>query len=188
MSNYIYQNIPRFTSMADNLQVLGGVLIVLSLALLYCWSQKRMGNTRNRRCDGMQSSNNNHLSQFEELTAHNTPDLRFNANVTRSMHDLEGLSVTRHSPTELQRKVDIVGLKWNTEGIDASDTTDMFDRSNNDRRQSHHQCSGCSNRSLGGDILTPMNKSMNESTWTTHSGDQLTMTDHAMDYCKCGTT
>jgi hypothetical protein len=161
--------------MVDTVQVLGGVLIVLSMVLLCCWA------TKQTRYEGMKTYADDLPSRFEGMSSRNIPGLNFNSNVSQSMHDLEGLSVNRHIPNERHNNVDIVGLKWKTEGMSTVNTTNICDLECNELPVHN------SNQTLGGDILTPI-KEMVKSKSNTHSGDQFTMTDHAMGYGIEGTS
>lgn len=178
----------------DNLQLMGGALIVLSLALLYCWwSKQSKQNGCGRRYEGFKSYIKDHTSKFEGARSKYTPGLTFNTDKQASMHDLEGMAVNRNPLTDQQKRSQVTGLRWQVEGMENVDMTDMFDRSYDDARGLVQNSSSSEygnvrgpNRPLSADILTPM-KPNPGSTCASHSLDQLIMTDRAETFGKNGT-
>lgn len=144
---------------ADNLQLLGGVLIVLSLMLLWCWHKKkyRREGLANRKVT------QDHLGglRFKEglvnqnVTQDHLTGLRFKEGMddgkVNSMHDIENLSANRNSRVTTQNKVlqNLTGLRWQTEGMVGIDDTE-FD-------SSHATIEDLQKRALtvGSEIITP---------------------------------
>ena len=114
----------------ENLQLLGGLLIVLSLALLYCWScsidgmqntpGKYVGLPNNsygafRQSDGFR--NNQQTSGLKSLQWNSNYD----AAPVRSMFDLESPQTSRSGfSTMPSNQKNTIGMRWNVDGMIAS--------------------------------------------------------------------
>ena len=191
----------------ENLQLLGGALIVLSLTLLYCWYKKKSDRDSRGRYEGMKTYADKFRSPFEGMLANkitraqaeamrsqNVPGVSFNG----SMHDLESYTANRHSLPDSLLRADVTGLRWQTEGMENGDMTAFFD-GNYDEARAQLQglpdnsnldyeagcVAGASVKKISGDILTPMRPNTG-SACASHSLDQLTMTDTAANYGQVG--
>ena len=179
----------------DNVQLLGGALIVLSLALLYCWWKKNSKKTL-RVTGGYskyraepKSRSFTTANEFEGMRSLNLQALDFEDTKPVSMHDIEGLANNRVIPGKEQLRQDVTGLRWQVEGMQAKDDTAAFDGFeepdySNMRAKSfgmNVDPSSASIRELKGDIETPLRPSQN-SACNSHSHDQLTMVDNAMEF------
>ena len=99
-------------------QYIGGALIVLSLALLWCWYQKQPKTLPRRR-------RRRRYPRREGLSAHRSglPDLVFNSDrvdrenmTTESMNDKEVSVITRHVQAK-RMKDNVTGLRWAPESF-----------------------------------------------------------------------
>lgn len=189
----------------DNLQLLGAALIVLSLALLYCW-YKKQNKTRGRGHSWYEGMGNSYAdnvpSKFEGLRSKNVPGLSFAE--PKSMHDLEGLAVNRNPPSDQELRSNVTGLRWAVDGMDTVDTSAMFESDTYEKarfasymNKSGNHASGIdlerfyedidNNRPISGDVVTPF-KPLQGSSCKSHSGDQLTMTEAGVNYGSTATT
>lgn len=183
---------------SDNLQLLGGALIVLSLALLYCWYKN--SNNQYSLFEGMTTYADKQRSRFEGMSGQKARTTASGG----SMHDQEGLTVNRNPPSEQQRRANVTGLRWAVEGMHTPDQSAMFDRDNyeayrimlsrdptgtkwsmEDINEFYENTGG--NRPVSGDVLTPF-KPLPLSNCNSHSGDQMTMTESGMNYGLSGDT
>jgi hypothetical protein len=163
---------------SDNLQVLGGVLIVLSIFLLWCWCSKK-GNMYD---EGMipraayALSNDEGLSNRNAIAKDYIGGLKFKeamwngSDKVPSMHDLENMHANRHLDVQRHHTPsNVVGLKWNSDGMVGINTleADMRDGDDIARRQLN----------IGGDIYTPMPHDSVAQSSNTPGGAILTLTD-----------
>lgn len=122
---------------SENLQQLGGLLIVLSLALLYCWScskdymqnipGKYVGLSNNmygsfRQSDGFK--NHYQTTGLKSLQWNNVDD----TTSVKSMFDLESPQTARDSYRTLPtNQKNTTGMRWSVDGMIASgDPTDQL--------------------------------------------------------------
>jgi hypothetical protein len=168
------------------LKLLGGVLIVLSVALLYCWCSKQRKNSnmyvKPRWVDGMSNDKLNSMQphSLSELYYKSKPD-------TDSMHDRENFVMNRHPPTKTQLRNDISGLRWSTESMVGSNTAvdsvylsgyptySDSDTDSNGRSLTRQQ------EIVGGDVMTPL-KPLGRVDCSTLSYDILTKTNYGPEY------
>lgn len=150
----------------DKLQVLGGVLIILSLALLYCWSMKEPEGMSNQLGPSMYGSfkNSDGFDVPRTVTRKqlydNVPGVNFSAPIT----SLNGM--TNHStrplvlPNALQNKVSHTDARWLTDGFISSPVVDrnavshLAQASMNDTVGVHGESAMINRGSYGGPSMT----------------------------------
>jgi len=120
----------------ENLQLLGGVLIVLSLALLFCWYSKGSSNERGYY-DGFSSQlgpamygswrNSDGFDVVRTLSREqiydNMPDINFSKPIT-TLNGMTNPVRNMAMPVGLQDKVNHSSARWNVDGFIATPAID----------------------------------------------------------------
>lgn len=112
---------------AQNLQYVGGALIVLSLALLYCWWGKNNSNQYERLTPLRDQGTYGSFRTVEGMTAKqraSLPELSDNLANVKSMNDRENYSPNRHLPTSKQMRTNVTGMLWQTEAFTPGNSTE----------------------------------------------------------------
>lgn len=140
----------------EELQLLGGVLIFLSLALLFCWCMG--GNKRDgfelgptmyggwRNSDGFQSPQTLTRKQIYA----NMPDLNFDKPIV-GLNGMTNPSRTMPVPSAMQGKVHHSTMRWNVDGFIATPSIDQ-----NASSMNADASNGSSGLVIREDIQTPM--------------------------------
>lgn len=112
---------------AQNLQYVGGFLIVASLLLLYCW----WGNNKSRyykrltplRAQGkygaFRSAKGMTAKQVDSL-----PELADSLANVKSMNDREYYATNRHQPSNKQMRTNVTGMLWKTDAFTPGNSTE----------------------------------------------------------------
>jgi hypothetical protein len=109
----------------EKLQLLGGALIVLSLALLFCWYSKQRSAFRSDRYGSFGTLEGLDAGQIGLMTAQEKraylPGLNFKQagsdNSRASLHDMVNPGVQFHLPANMKGKVDQTAMRWSADAF-----------------------------------------------------------------------
>ena len=109
----------------EKLQLLGGALIVLSLALLFCWYSKQRSAFANDRYGSFGTLEGLDVGQLglmnKQANRAYLPGLNFKKagfdNSRASLHDMVNPGVQFHLPANVKGKVDQTAMRWSADAF-----------------------------------------------------------------------
>jgi hypothetical protein len=153
----------------DRLQILNGVLIILSLALLCCWYKKNREYLSGPDLPGL------HFKQG--MSGPDLPGLHFK----EGMRDLSGNVDRPYAQNPGMNELVNPGFNRNVHTAEQSNDNPISMRWNSKMSSTSTNKEGVRLGEISSDILTPI-KNNNKKTCNSHSNDVLTKTDYSSEF------